>query len=96
MPGSQRNSWSSYLNGGTAQYNFSYKDGEPIQSEMSAQPATPVPQSPSNKNNVKQPPPVNTTPQPISEPINKNKKQTGGKRKSHRRSHKKYRRTHRK
>lgn len=64
MPGSQRNGWSSYLNGGTSHYNFSYKDDIPISEPLAQLPAI-----------------SNNPPSPFS---TKNKKQTGGKRKSKR------------
>lgn len=92
MPGSQRNSWSSYLNGGTAQYNFSYNDDKPSDEPMPEShqmPSIPQPPSEKKKNII-----VNTSPQPISEPINK--KQSGGKRKSRHRRSQKHRRTYRK
>lgn len=89
MPGSQKNGWMSYLNGGTSQYNFSYNDGTPSELEPQPQPIPSSPPTPEKKKNV------NTSPQPISEPINK--KQSGGKRKSRRRhSQKKYRHSRRK
>ena len=90
MSGSQKNEWNSYLNGGTPQYNFSYKDKslntslEPVteQNPQIVEPQSKTKASPFNSN-----------------PYIKNKKQTAGKRTSrhsHRRSHKKYRQSRRK
>ena len=101
MPGSQRNGWSSYLNGGTSQYNFSYID-EKHNSESSPEPAHPQAPAPQPTptpipNNRTIPPPTlpNVSPQPTIPPAANKKKQTGGKRKSkrHKHSHKKYRQT---
>lgn len=89
MPGSQKNGWSSYLNGGTSHYNFSYKDETPPE----PMPSAPTPQP------VVAPPSIPNTPPPASMPLAANKKkQSGGKRKSrrHRHSHKKYRLSRRK
>jgi hypothetical protein len=93
MPGSQRNGWSSYLNGGTSHYNFSYKDETPPE-PLPATPNIPAPQPvapPVPNKPISMP---NTPPPPSTPPAANKKKQTGGKRKSRRRSHKKYRRTH--
>lgn len=90
MSGSQRNEWNSYLNGGTAQYNFSYKDKslntslEPVpeQNPQMVEPQSKTKTSPFNSN-----------------PYIKNKKQTAGKRtsrKSHRRHTKKNKHSRRK
>jgi hypothetical protein len=97
MPGSQRNTWNSYLNGGTSHYNFSYKDEIPPEPEPTLN-QTPIPQP------VAPPPPSkptslpsipNTPPQPSMPPAANKKKQSGGKRKSRRHS-KKYRYSRRK
>jgi hypothetical protein len=31
MPGSEKNEWSSYLNGNASEYNFSYRNKTPVQ-----------------------------------------------------------------
>ena len=95
MPGSQRNSWSSYLNGGTSQFNFSYKNEEPIEPDT-AQPNNTAPQpiQTRKKNNNNMPLLPNTSPSPYSQPV-ANKKQSGGKRKTKRHT-KKYRHSRRK
>lgn len=87
MSGSQKNSWNSYLNGGTSQYNFSYKDN--LIPEMPSVPNVPphvitTESVKQNKiNNVKI----------INKTINKtiNKKINGGKRKSRRHTKNKHR-----
>jgi hypothetical protein len=85
MSGSQRNSWSSYLNGGTSQYNFSYKDNSSSDTPMMAMPSTPL--QVSNTENVKNKK-VNS-----GTTVNKivNKKINGGKRKSRRHTKNKHR-----
>jgi hypothetical protein len=83
MPGSQRNSWNSYLNGGTSHYNFSYKDNAlspSIQESLPPNKPIPIPQIP------------NTPSQLTTQSISNKKKQSGGKRKTKRR-HKKYKQT---
>lgn len=68
MSGSQKNSWTSYLNGGTSQYNFSYKDNISLTnpSNISLPNTSPSPFTNENTKNI---------------PNKKNKK-IGGKRKS--------------
>jgi hypothetical protein len=55
MSGSQKNSWSSYLNGGTSQYNFSYKDdiSLPNPSNISLPNTPPSPFANENTKNIK-------------------------------------------
>jgi hypothetical protein len=95
MPGSQRNSWSSYLNGGTSHYNFSYRDETPSEPLPDPMPSPQPILAPSPKP-IPAPPMPNTPPQPNTMPTQNKKKQTGGKRKSRRHSHKKYRYSRRK
>ena len=97
MSGFVRNDWGRYLNGGTSQYNFSYKSEappaplEPSPAPVPAPMPTPAPMpaptpnaSPSKKNNKNK----------IVFPVQKEMK--GGRRKSRRSKTKKHRRTHRK
>ena len=75
MPGSQKNEWSSYLNGGTSHYNFSYRYEPPPEPTPSPLP----PQlSPSKLTQTPTLPPSSMT------PVVNTKKQTGGKRKTRR------------
>jgi hypothetical protein len=98
MPGSQRNGWSSYLNGGTSHFNFSYKDETPPEPLPAPLPApAPAPAAPAPNKPIMPPSLPNTPPQPSTPPAANKKKQTGGKRKSRRNhSNKKYRHSRRK
>jgi hypothetical protein len=94
MPGSQRNSWTSYLNGGTSHYNFSYKDEVPPEA-LSPSPAATPNQSPSPPNQPQPTAPNTPAPQPNlpntpppPEVMRNKKKYIGGKRKSRRHSKK--------
>jgi hypothetical protein len=77
MPGSQRNEWNSYLNGGTPHYNFSYRDEIPL-------PEPTVPLQPVSPPIPSKPIQVPTLPPSSMTPVVNKKKQKGGKRKTRR------------
>jgi hypothetical protein len=87
MPGSQKNEWSSYLNGGTSHYNFSYRNESTLPEPIP--PNTPIPQpiAPPNLPNI--------SPTPNTSHISNKKKQSAGKRKTKHRT-KKYKYSRRK
>ena len=89
MSGFVRNDWGQYLNGGSSHYNFEYRSRAPPPSQELTPAPAPMPNTLHPKKNNKDGKMVIPT-------------HKGGKRKSlhsrrtHKRSNKKYRRTHRK
>jgi len=98
MSGFVRNDWGQYLNGGSSHYNFEYRSRAPSEPTPAPTPAptptpTPMPKTLPNTSH----PTKNNKEGRVVIPTHKGgKRKSFRKRRSHKRSNKKYRRTHRK